>query len=252
MQRISYGSDPQQYGELYRAAASSQAAPLLRPGVAVIVHGGYWRARYGAELGRPLAEDLAAHGVTSWNLEYRRAGNGGGWPETFEDIAAGIDALAALDLDLSAVVLIGHSAGGQLALWAAGRSALPPEAPGAQPEVMPTAVVSQSGVLDLVAARELRLSDDAVLNFLGASPDDPRYHWADPRQRVPVSATVWAVYGEADETVPPHFSTDYVSTALAAGGRAAALAVPGDHYALIDPSTEAWRSCRELVFHELG
>ena len=95
----------------------------------VVIHGGYWRSQYGAELGEPLARDLAAHGMAAWNLEYRRAGNGGGWPHTFEDILAGIDQLADLAgthaLDLGRVVALGHSAGGHLAVWAAGRQQAP-------------------------------------------------------------------------------------------------------------------------------
>ncbi|AJT42324.1 alpha/beta hydrolase [Psychromicrobium lacuslunae] len=247
MRTINYGDDPSQYGELSVPAPESGR----RAGLAIIIHGGYWRSRYGAELGRPLAADLAAHGVTSWNLEYRRAGNGGGWPETFEDVAAGIDILCDLEVDLYKVVIVGHSAGGHLATWAAGRAKLPAGVPGAEPRLLPDAVVSQSGLLDLGTARQLGLSDGAVLNFLGGHPDDPRYHWADPIQQVPVPAKIWAVYGEADDTVPAQLSKDYLAAARAAGGDAELVAVPGDHFALIDPTTVAWRSCRELVLREL-
>lgn len=248
MQTIKYGDDSSQYGEL------SLPAPGVRrrAGIAVLIHGGYWRSQYGAELGQPLAADLAAHGVPSWNLEYRRAGNGGGWPETFDDVAAGIDILRDLDLDLSRVVFVGHSAGGHLATWAAGREKLPADVPGAKPRLLPDAVVSQSGLLDLGAARQLWLSDGAVVNFLAGQLDDARYHWADPIQQVPVSAKIWAVYGEADDTVPAQLSKDYVAATRAAGGDAELVAVPGDHFALIDPTTPAWQSCRELVLRQLS
>ena len=83
--KYSYGDSPSQWGELFLPDA---AAPK---GLVVVIHGGYWRSQYGAELGEPLAKDLAAHGMAAWNIEYRRAGNGGGWPETFDDVAAGID-----------------------------------------------------------------------------------------------------------------------------------------------------------------
>ena len=106
----------------------------------IVIHGGFWKARYGADLGAPLAADLAARGWAAWNLEYRRVGNGGGWPATLTDVATGIDLLADLAalpglgaLDLARVVAIGHSAGGQLATWAAGRPGLPDGAPGATP-----------------------------------------------------------------------------------------------------------------------
>ncbi|MDX6327563.1 MAG: hypothetical protein QOK15_3917, partial [Nocardioidaceae bacterium] len=143
VQRISYGTDPSQYAELYRPAGPSH-------GVVVVIHGGFWRAQYDASLGQPLAEDLARRGWTAWNVEYRRVGNGGGAPQTFDDVSAAIDQLAEVpELDLSRVVTLGHSAGGHLATWAAARgrsAAQPPE------RVEVTAVVSQAGVLDLVSA----------------------------------------------------------------------------------------------------
>ena len=123
--KYQYGEDPSQFGELYLPELPDGGA---RRGVVVVIHGGYWRSQYGAELGEPLAKDLAAHGMAAWNLEYRRAGNGGGWPNTFADVLAGIDKLADLaadhSLDLDRVVALGHSAGGHLAVWAAGRDRL--------------------------------------------------------------------------------------------------------------------------------
>jgi acetyl esterase/lipase len=106
-----YGSHPSQLGELH---LPSGAGP--HP-VCVVVHGGYWRAQYDRSLMTGLCDDLAAHGLAAWNLEYRRVGGGGGWPDTLLDVAAGVDSLAALEapLDLARVVAIGHSAGGQLA-----------------------------------------------------------------------------------------------------------------------------------------
>lgn len=128
--RIRYGAHPDQYGEL---TVPGPGCPL-----AVIIHGGYWRARVDAALGRPLASDLAGRGWATWNLEYRRVGDGGGWPATFVDVLAGIDAVAgpagAYRIDVSATVLIGHSAGGQLAVWAAGRRLrVPPQESSARP-----------------------------------------------------------------------------------------------------------------------
>lgn len=205
----------------------------------VIIHGGYWRAGYSAELGRPLARDLAARGWTCWNLEYRRAGNGGGWPETFDDVAAGIDALAPAaekhGLDLDRVTALGHSAGAQLAVWAAGR---------ADARVPLTGVVSQSGLLDLAAAVALNLSNGAVVNFLGATPgEDPqRYEQADPLRRLPLAVPVIALHGTADSTVPVSQSAEYVAAAAACGSEAELRMVPGDHYGMITPGTAAWES----------
>jgi len=83
--RYDYGQDPSQWGELF---LPDLPAGRKHRGVVVVIHGGYWRSTYGAELGEPLARDLAEHGMAAWNLEYRRAGNGGGWPGTFQDILA--------------------------------------------------------------------------------------------------------------------------------------------------------------------
>src|SRR5438128_11681154 len=103
-----------------------------------------------------LCLDLAAHGLAAWNLEYRRVGAGGGWPETFTDVAAGTDALSDLELlDSERVVAVGHSAGGHLAFWLAARPTLPADAPGAAPRVRIRAAVSQAGVLDLLLAARL-------------------------------------------------------------------------------------------------
>jgi acetyl esterase/lipase len=269
--RYPYGPDASQYGELHLPAVRRFA------GVAVVLHGGYWRSRYGAELGTPLAQDLAGHGIPAWNLEYRRAGNGGGWPETFDDVAAGIDLLARLagrhDLRLDRVTALGHSAGGHLAVWAAGRSQLPVGSPGRASALAPlvplTAVVSQSGLLDLRQARLQNLSDGAVLNLLGSSPEeDPsRYLLADPMHLAPLPVPVYAVVGRNDSTVPPQLSRAYVTVcnATAIHGFARPMAdparpapaparlveVPGDHFDLIDPTSEAYAVCRALVAESL-
>ena len=244
--RYGYGPDPSQYAQLYLPAESRRA-------VVVIVHGGYWRAHYTAELGQPAALDLAARGWACWNLEYRRAGNGGGWPGTFEDVAAGIDALAGAaaehGLALDAVVGLGHSAGGQLAAWAAGRGGLPAGSAGADPAVPLTAVLSQAGVLDLRRAWELGLSDQAVRNFLGCGPEDEpnRFALADPMCRLPLPVPVYAFHSRQDEAVPFELSEHYVAAARAAGGRAELVPVPGSHMDLIDPASPAFESVRGVL-----
>jgi acetyl esterase/lipase len=227
--RIRYGPSPEQFGELYLPHAASL-------GTAVIVHGGFWRARYDLELGRPLASDLAAHGFAAWNVEYRRLGNGGGWPMTATDVGAAIDHLAELDVDTSAVVAIGHSAGGHLAVWAAGR---------ADPRVPLTAAVSQAGVLDLVAAHRDQLGSGAVAAFLGGTPEEwpERYRVADPLAAAPIPAAVLCVHTRADEDVPITQSEAYV----ARGGRSMLYEVPGDHYTVIDPADPSWQLVRDSL-----
>src|SRR5206468_2192026 len=134
-----YGPDRSQLGELFLPRREGPH------GVAVVLHGGYWRARYDRSLMADVCTDLAAQGIAAWNLEYRRTGGGGGWPETFADVAAGTDALAELDLplDLERVVAVGHSAGGHLAFWIAARPTLPRDVPGAAPRIHLRAAVSQ-------------------------------------------------------------------------------------------------------------
>lgn len=222
----------------------------------VLLHGGAWRTRYGKRAMRALAADLVARGQAVWNVEYRRVGEGGGWPETFEDVAAAIDRLAELDapLDLAQVVLVGHSAGGQLALWAASRARLPPGAPGAidgAPVVPLRAVVAMSAVCDLAGAfRAWR--GGAVLELMGVSPDRDPERWAaaDPCALVPASVPALLVHGVSDEVVTIRLSRDYAATARAAGGEVELVELQGRdgaHRAAVYPSSGAWRTALEWL-----
>ena len=232
-----YGAGPGQHGELWCPAGRAT-------GTVVVLHGGFWRARYDLSLGRPLAADLAARGYAVWNLEYRRVGGGGGWPGTFEDVAAGIDALADLPVDTARVVAIGHSAGGQLAAWAAARDRLPDGVPGAGPRVALTGVVSQAGVLALADCARERVGNTAAPDLMGGTPDDrpERYRLVDPIAAVPLTAAVLCLHSRADDEVPFSYSERYVAAAGAAGGRATLIETGGDHYTLIDPATPDWAS----------
>ncbi|WP_222706440.1 alpha/beta hydrolase family protein [Aeromicrobium terrae] len=224
MQRLTYGDDPSQVAELYRPTVPSR-------GVVVVVHGGFWRARYDWSLGRPLVQSLVGEGWTALNLEYRRTGNGGGFPQTFDDVAAGIDLLADIDVDTSRVVTLGHSAGGHLAVWAAGRPS---------PRVPVTAAISQAGVLDLRGALEQRLGDGAVELFLGPY-DAEAYANADPLSRVPLDVPVVCVHAPDDDTVPIVQSRTYVDAARSAGAKAGLVTVGGGHFGVVDPASDAWR-----------
>ncbi len=245
--RHRYGSDESQYGELYLPTAGR------RPGTVIVIHGGFWKARYGADLGAPLAADLAARGWAAWNLEYRRVGNGGGWPSTLADVAAGIDLLADLSgppgpagaaLDLDRVVAIGHSAGGHLAAWAAARPGLPAGAVGAGPRVRLTGVISQAGVLDLVQGAADDLGDGAVSRLLGGLPDEAPEHYrlASPRQRLPLGVPVRCLHARDDDTVPFSQSVDYARAAQEAGDDVSVVEVTGGHFAVIDPAASAWHA----------
>jgi len=238
-----YGSHADQYAELYEPSAPSY------PGVVVVIHGGFWRAPWDAAGGRALAADLAERGWTAWNIEYRRVGTGGGWPATFEDVALAIDLLADLDVDTTRVAAVGHSAGGQLAAWAAGRGALPPDAPGAHPRVAVTAVVAQAGVLDLRTAATQHVGGAAVPDLLGGTPDEvpQRYAWADPLVQVPLAAPVLCVHTDTDDDVPFSQSETYVAAARAAGARADLVVVAGDHMSHRDPASPAWAAVLDAL-----
>ncbi|MEO9322705.1 alpha/beta hydrolase [Nocardioides sp. C4-1] len=230
--RETYGTDPSQFGELHLPAGEPR-------GTVVVIHGGFWQAAYDYTLGTPLAESLADEGWAAWNLEYRRVGNGGGTPATFDDVARGIDRLRDLDVPLDTVVTLGHSAGGHLAAWAAARDRYDFAA-----DVAVTHVVSQAGVLDLVAGDVL--GGGAVQSLLGHPPTaaDERY---DPQQQVPLDVPVWCVHGTDDVIVPLSQSQDYVAAAVAAGAEAEVVEVDGDHFVVIDPASAAWTSTLEIL-----
>ena len=198
------------------ALSAPTSTCLAGPGphpVMVLIHGGSWQKRYGKIVMRGLAGDLVRRGWAVWNIEYRRLGDGGGWPATFEDVAAAIDHLATLGdprLDLDRVTLLGHSAGGHLALWAAGRPNLPAGAPGAfagpgtsdasgaldeAPYIQPRRVISMAGVADLTGAYR-RWHGGAVRALMGGSPEEvPERYAAGPDGLLPLGMPVLLVHG---------------------------------------------------------
>ncbi len=232
--RITYGSHPSQYAELSLPGGTVQAP------VVVILHGGYWSASYGAELGRPLAADLVGRGFAALNVEYRRVGDGGGWPQTGDDVAAAVAALRghATGLDLNRVVGLGHSAGGQLAGWLASRRGAP---------VPLTGVVLQAGVLDLARGSAEGLGGGAVDGYLGGSPTEvpAAYAQASPIALVPLGVPTLCVHGTADGLVPISQSRDFSAAALAAGDSCELQTFDGDHFAPITVGSPAWDLCVE-------
>jgi acetyl esterase/lipase len=234
--RIAYGDHRAQFVELTLPSSGSPK------GVVVVVHGGFWKAAYDIDYGRPLAASLAEHGWAAWNIEYRRVGNGGGDPETFDDVAAAVDALHEQDLDLTRVLGLGHSAGGHLATWAASRGRFPRWST----QVDLTGVVSQAGVLDLSAAFEENLGDGAVVGLLGhrPGPEDSRL---DPIQQTPLDIPVHCIHATGDTTVPLSQSRSYVTAARAAGATAGLTEVAGDHLVLIDPGSVPWQQTLAIL-----
>ncbi len=236
--RVAYGDHADQWVDL-TVPAGEGPFPVV-----VLLHGGFWLEQYEADLMEPLAADVVARGWAAANVEYRRVGGAGGWPMTFEDVAAAIDALASVEaaVDLDRVVLVGHSAGGHLALWGAGRDRLPPDAPGADPVVRPCAVVSQAGVADLAESALLDLGGGAARSLMGGGPETvgERYDVGDPARLLPLGVPVLVVHGTGDRIVPPSLSASFVDAAEAAGDEVTHLPVDGDHFVVLDPGDTAW------------
>jgi acetyl esterase/lipase len=232
-----YGADRSQFADLYLPAGRR------RPSTVVLIHGGWWGRYFGLDHLAGVATDLAARGWTTWNIEYRRVGIGGGYPSTLEDAAAAIDYLATMrDLSTDRVVTMGHSAGGHLATWAAGRSKLPAGVPGAEPVVEVAGVISLAGVVDLTAAAHERNGNGAAIALMGSTPAEcPQwYAVADPLTHVPIPAVVRCVHARADDEVPFSQSVTYVTAAQAADQDAQLLEASGDHYSVADASSADW------------
>jgi acetyl esterase/lipase len=256
---LAYGTDVSQVADLHLPTeTNADGGPWP---VVVVIHGGYWGSGYGRSLGTGLAADLAKHGVAAWNIEYRRVGNGGGWPSTLLDAARAVDALVDIAnpasegrLDLDRVVTVGHSAGGQLAMWLAGRHKLASDAPGAQPAVRVRGVVAQAGVLDLVRGAAAGLGGGAVLRFLGGTPAEvpERYAVASPYELLPIGVPSTLVHGIKDKVVPIDQSDRYAAAAIAAGDTVDEQRLKGvDHFAPIDPRMRAWATCRIAALNYL-
>lgn len=249
--RVAYGVERDQWGELYLPDISRHEVPVV-----VLIHGGYWRSIWAADLMEPLCADLARRGFAVWNLEYRRP-DLHGWQATTEDVAAGLDALAALDapLDPRRIAVAGHSAGGQLALRAAA------DGPGAG-GVRVALAVSLAGVLDLVEGDRRWLSSGAVAAALGHSAPEAWdgggtgaaarvYREASPLVRVPIGVRQLIVQGADDDLDLVDFGRRYAQAARDAGDDVKYLEMPGDHFAVITPAAPIWHATAEAMADSL-
>jgi len=254
--RETYGSAPPQFGKLWLPRGRSRAP------VVVLLHGGCWRAEYDLAHAAPTAAALADAGYAVWVPEYRRIGDaGGGWPGTFDDVALAIDFVRDLAsryavVDTTRVILAGHSAGGQLALWAASRRASDERLDRAgartptQPPLRPIGVVSLAGITDLAAYAAPRGCGSAVIPLLGGTAAEvgDRYRAVSPIARVPIGVPVRIVHGLADPTVQIASSREFASRAKVAGDAVTLTEVPGaGHFDVIAPQASAWSAVLEAV-----
>ena len=243
--RVKYGGDENQFIDLRMPKGKGPY------GLAIGIHGGFWRAKYDLEYFGHLCAALTANGIATANVEYRRVGNaGGGWPGTFSDVRAAYQLLTQrsaanvrqYEFDTRRVVAMGHSAGGQLGLCLAAR------------EAGVKAVISLAGVVDLQRAYTLHLSNDAVVEFLGGTPAEVGDHYreADP-MKLTIGACQWLVHGTEDDIVPPAFSRDYVSVKQKAKEDARLVEIAGaGHFEIVDPRSAAWRDVERAVMEAVG
>lgn len=235
------------YGPAESRRADLYVPTTTRPPVVCLLHGGFWRMPHSRAQLDPVARDLAARGLAVWNMEYRRLGAASaGWPGTFDDVAAGLDHLTSLvaegtDLDLDRIIVAGHSAGGQLALWSAarGRRSSLLRVP---TRVRPIAAAGLAPIVDLVRAFGLGAGDGAVAELLGGSPSEhpARYAAASPLALLPLGVPHLIVHGVADEVLPVETVRDYARAAQAAGDQVQFTELSrAGHMDYLDPGSEA-------------
>ena len=255
--RMAYGALPLQFGEL-RLPPGSERVPIV-----VFIHGGCWRAQYDLAHVASASAALAADGYATWTIEYRRLGDaGGGWPGTFDDVAIAVDHVRSLAaqfprLDTTRVILMGHSAGGQLALWAASRTAADASGPlraiGAPLAL--TGVVSLAGITDLAQYGATSSGcNAAVTPLMGGDPSTvpDRYRAVSPVERVPLRMPVHLVHGDTDAIVPLAQGRDFDARNRAAGGISEVYVIAGaGHFDLVAPHAEAWATVLRAL-HALG
>jgi acetyl esterase/lipase len=211
--RHQYGSHPRQFGDLRVPQVRQAFSPVV-----ITIHGGFWRSAYGLDHIEPAAIALAEAGFATWNIEYRCIGTDGGWPVTFDDVAAAVKWVD------GPTIAVGHSAGGHLALLLAHHGLV-------------SAAVSLAGVADLRGARELNLSKGVVAEFMGAHPDRD----ASPIELPPARVPVRLIHGLDDDIVPHEISAAYAAAVRQAGADVELLSLAGTgHFELVDPHSAQW------------
>jgi acetyl esterase/lipase len=235
-QRMAYGEDPNQFGELRLPEGKGPHA------VVIFIHGGYWRAAYDLTHASHLCAAIAKAGYAVWSVEYRRVGQpGGGYPGTLDDIRAATLFMAQIPgLNLNRVIVAGHSAGGHLALWLA-----------SQGTIALKGVAALAAVSDLRRGYSQNLGGGAVEAFIGCSPKkcEDRYATASPIDLLPLKVPQILLHGNADDIVP--FEQSQRFTKASANARLVALGGAG-HFDLIDPRAKVWRVVLDNIVGPIG
>jgi acetyl esterase/lipase len=237
-----YGPGERQFGEWWAPPAATGPLPLV-----VLVHGGYWRDGYDLHLEDAVAADLAGRGFLVWNVEYSPSSTP--WPVTLTDVALGYDfaftGKYGERIDKARVAVVGHSAGGHLALWLASRGGLPNGAPGSGGRINPALVVPQAPVASLVTASHLGLGGGAVDALLDGTPAQVPEHvrFTDPVALAPSGVKTVLVHGVDDTIVPMSQSEDYLKVAT----DCTLVKVPGAHMTHLDPTSEACEAMRTAL-----
>lgn len=255
---VAYGAAPSQFAELF---APNGDGPFA---VAVVIHGGCWTREFGGITQmRNIAGDLLRQGVAVWNVEYRRFDEeGGGYPGMYHDVATAMDRLRALApahrLDLSRIVLVGHSAGGHLAQWAGSRARLPRNSPlyVADPLPVPT-VISLGGLADLRnEAALIKTSCERDTAQLAGTPSAGRpdvFADTSPAEMLPAGVRTVLIHGEFDTVSPLRAGHDYARRAIAAGDTAEVIMLPGgSHYDEVAATSPSWPIVSAQIRKALG
>ena len=227
--KVSYGAFPDQFGDLRIPAGGGSR-------MVVVIHGGLWRHPWTRDVTDGVAVHLAGLGYVTWNLEYRRVGMGGGWPESFDDVRS---ALAAAR-DVSGIgpertALIGHSAGGTMALWAGGLGK----------SLSPAFVMGLAAIPDLVRAESEDLGEGSIRELLGRRrPEPPEYS---PLHRLPTGTDTVLMAADGDELVPSSHGKDYAATAIAVGDPVELVEITGGHSTFLGPAAAAWEDVADIL-----
>jgi acetyl esterase/lipase len=251
---LTYGSDPNQFGQLFLPQGSGPFP------VAVVIHGGCWKKFADLKNTVPMSDALRKAGIATWNIEYRRVDSeGGGWPGTYRDIGAAMDYLRAIAqeyrLDLKHVVVVGHSAGGHLALWAAARKRLAESSALYMKDPLPvSAVVNLAGpgrLQTLQAEHQQKVCGGVpVPQLLGGEIDKvpERLREGSPADMLPLGVPQILITGALDWLIPPAFGEEYVALATKAGDPAELTVIEGaGHFEIIAPGTQAWPTVEKAV-----